>query len=262
VDNAQRGLSQAQASGDTHVAEAQAALQQIEQTGPLEAASKRRDAAALHETTREKKADVQAARVVASSTVVRASLSGVVTRRLLNPGDVADAGAPVVEVTDTHAVNLLANLPAEDGVKIRVGMRAQVTIADLPRHTFHGQVLSVGQVDPQTNLMSIRIAVPDPGSNAKLGTFATASVIIGSNAGAIVVPKSAVVTREGKPAVFIVGSDNVAHQRVVEMAGEHGDLVEVAHGVTPGEQVILLGQYELADGAPVEPSLARKSGQP
>jgi hypothetical protein len=60
------------------------------------------------------------------------------------------------------------------------------------------------------------------------------------------------VTHEAKPVVFVVGVDNVAHQREVTLGPEQGGEIEIVSGVKAGENVIRLGQYEIADGARVQ----------
>jgi RND family efflux transporter MFP subunit len=193
--------------------------------------------------------------------VLRSPLTGVVSRRALNPGDMADPATPIVEVTDTRTLNLLANLPAEDGAKVRRGMAVRVTAADLPGRQFMGRVVSVGQVDPQTNLLAVRISVANPTGRLKVGTFATAEIILRTDPQAVVVPKQAVLTREGKSVVFVVDPDNVAHQKEVTVGAEQGSSVQILLGVKPGDQVIRLGAYELDDGAKVRPQAAAGSGE-
>src|SRR5207249_2710499 len=113
-------LSQARASGDAKVAQAKAALRQAEQTA-LQVEAKRQEAQAARETASQKRADLAAAQASAEYAVLRAPFSGIVTRRALNSGDMADATTPVVEITNTHAMNLIASLPAENGVMVREG---------------------------------------------------------------------------------------------------------------------------------------------
>jgi RND family efflux transporter MFP subunit len=200
----------------------------------------------------QKQADLAAAQATAAVATLRAPFSGVVTHRAQNPGDLADPSTPILEISETHSLNLLANLPAEDGLKVRQGMAAHVEVADLPGQTFAGRVLSVGQVDPQTNLLAVRIAVANPQAKLKSGTFATASIVLRRDPNAIVVPKQALVTTEDKPTLFVVGADNVAHKQNVTIGAETNTDVEILSGVKAGAQFIKLGQYELSDGAKVQ----------
>jgi HlyD family secretion protein len=258
VDQALEALSQAQTSGQAKVDQAQAALRQALQS-ELAVRVKLQAALAAGEVTRQKQADLAAAQAVAGYAELRSPLTGIVTHRALNPGDMADPATPVVEVTDTRTLNLIANLPAEDGMRVRRDMAVRVTAAVLPDRTRvpagggWGRVVSVGQVDPQTNLLPVRISVANPTERLKTGTFATAEIILHIDPRAVVVPKQAVITRDGKSVVFVVGHDNVAHQKEVTLGAEQGSMVQILQGVRPGDPVIRLGQYELEDGAKVRP---------
>jgi multidrug efflux pump subunit AcrA (membrane-fusion protein) len=106
-------------------------------------------------------------------------------------------------------------------------------------------------VDPATNLLTVRVAVANPAQALKVGTFVTAEIVLRTNPHAIVVPKEAVVNKEGKPVLFVVGADNIAHQREVTPGAEHDDVIEIVTGITPEARVVRLGQYELTDGAKV-----------
>lgn len=258
VDQAREALAQAQKSGQAKVEQARAALQQVDQAA-LQVAAKQQEASAMHDQAQQKQCDLAAAQAVAGLAVLRSPLTGIVTRRALNPGDMADPATPVVEVTDTRSLNLLANLPAEDGVKVRPGMPVRVVAADLPRQSRvptgggWGRVVSVGQVDPQTNLLAVRISVANPAGRLKVGTFASVEIILHTDPEAVVVPKQAVITRDGKSVVFVAGPENEAHQKEVTLGPEQGAMVQILLGVKSGEQVIRLGQYEIDDGAKVRP---------
>ena len=112
----------------------------------------------------------------------------------------------------------------------------------------------MGEVDPQSGLLSVRITVNNPDGILKVGAFASADIVVNTNLRSIVVPKSAVVTREDKSVVFVVTKDNKAHERDVTVGVEQGSSVQILKGIGAGDRVISLGQYELTDGAEVRPS--------
>lgn len=251
VEGAQEQLRQARIDGDAKVAQAQAALQQAEQSA-LQVQAKQQDARAQSEVARQKRADLMAAQATANYAEVRAPIRGNVTRRMLNPGDMADTTNPILEIANTHGLNLLANLAAEDGMKVRAGMPVHVTSQDAPGRTFSGSVLSVGQVDPQTNLLAVRILVANAAGVLRVGSFAQASIVLHSDPKAVVVPKAAVLTKDGKDVIFTAGEDNIAHQQEVTVGPEANGLIAITEGVKAGERVIVVGQYELADKGKVQ----------
>jgi HlyD family secretion protein len=241
------------AAAQLTVESAQAALEQA-MHGDVQVAAKKQEAQAALESVQQKRADLSAAQTAAGYAVLRAPLSGIVIHRNLNPGDMADPSTPVIEIANSQSLDILANIPEEDGMKIETGMPVRITAATAPAQTFAGGVLSIGQVDPASGLLAIRISVSNPSGKLKAGAFATADIVIHTFDHATAVPKQAVITRDGKNVAFVVGSDNVAHQRQVVTGVEQNGMIQILSGVTPGEQVIRLGQYELTDGMKVQPA--------
>ena len=251
VDGAQELLKQAQKTGDGKVLQAQGTLKQARETiGQV--AVKQQDARAFAETVAQKRADLAAAQSSANYAEVHAPLNGIVTRRALNPGDMADVTNPIVEISDARSLNLIANLSAADGTKLRAGMPARIHSPDVPGKTFSGSVLSVGQVDPQTNLLAVRIAVYSAGTLLRVGGYALAEIVLHTDPHAIVVPKQAILAHDGKSVVLVVGKDDVAHQKEVTLGPERNGFVAVTEGLTAGTRIVDLGGYELADGAKVK----------
>lgn len=249
VAAARDALRQVQQSGDAKVTSARALLQAASQGG-LQVAAKAEDARAKQALVSGKQADLSGARIATALSELRASLSGIITRRNLNVGDLADPATPVLEITDANALNLLANLPSENGIALRAGQSAHVTAESAPGRVFPAQVVSVGQIDPQSGLMAVRVAVSNPGHALRIGALASCDIVLSRRPLAVAVPRQAVITRDGKPVVFTM-SDGKAHQHEVKTGVENGALMEIRSGVKPGERVIRLGQYELEDDAAV-----------
>lgn len=251
VDGAQEQLTQARKSGDSKVQQADAALKQAKESiGQV--AVKQQDAQAFARTVAQKQADLAAAQAGANYFEVHAPLSGIVTRRAMNPGDMADVTNPIVEIADARSLNLIANVSAADGTKLRAGMAARITSPDVPGKSFNGSVLSIGQVDPQTNLLSVRISVFGADRVLRVGGYALAEVVLHTDPHAVVVPKTALLAHDGKTVVFVVGKDDVAHQKEVVLGPERNGVVEIKEGLKSGTKIVNLGGYELADGAKVK----------
>lgn len=261
VRQAEEALALAKSSGDARVAQAEAALHQAEQAA-LQIAVKQQEAQAQRAAVAQKQADVAAARTSAGYAVLRAPISGTVTRRALNPGDQADPATPILEIADTHNLDLVASVPGTAEAALRVGMPAQITLAAGGGSEFTGQVRSIGQVDPQTNLLTVRIVVTDPERHLKAGAFATAKIVVRREPKAVVIPKAAVLSREDKTIVFVVGADNVAHEHPVITGVETDTLVEIRRGIKSGERVVRLGNFEITDGTHVTASEAETDKAP
>ena len=126
VEQARDALAAARLTGEAKVAQARAALRQAQQ-GILQVAAKRQDAAAMRRSAEQKRADLAAAQASAGYAQLRSPLTGVVARRLLNPGDTADTTSPVLEACRPFARGFgLETAMTMDAVRLgfRVGERA------------------------------------------------------------------------------------------------------------------------------------------
>ncbi len=251
VDGAKEALKLARSDGDMHVAQAEAVLKQTEMA-KYAVSAKEADALASIAASRQKSSDLAAATATAGYGEVRAPFSGIVTKRVLNPGDMADTTSAIVEISKSRSLNMLASLPAAAGAKLGLEMPVRITTEDAPGVVMPGRIISIGQVDPSTNLLSVRIQVDQSAAGVRVGSFATGTIVLSKHANAIVVPKGAVVSKDDKTDAFVIGTDNVAHDKQVQIGSQDGSDIEITSGVAAGDRVAVLGSYELTDGAVVK----------
>lgn len=183
------------------------------------------------------------------------------SRRLLNAGDMADPASPVLGISDAQALTLQANIPATLAAQVLAGQPARVSSESAPGKSFPARVQSVGQIDPQSGLLSVRVAVFNAGGSLKIGALASCDIITARRPLAVVVPRQALLSREGKEIVFVMKGGK-AQQREVQAGSEAGSAVEIRKGIKAGEKVIQLGQYELEDGAAVKLAGDDEEGAP
>ncbi|MEP6757353.1 MAG: efflux RND transporter periplasmic adaptor subunit [Chthonomonadales bacterium] len=258
VRQAKEAVAVAESAGNAKIIQAEAALKQADDA-KMQVSAKRQEARAALESASQKQADLNGAQAGSAILELRAPSSGTVVKRNLNPGDLADTTNPIVEISDTRRLDLVAGLPADDGLKVRVGMVARVTSPDAPGATFGGRVVSVGQVDSQSGLLTVRISLDNSKSQLHVGSFCSADVILSTLPHALTVPKKALVMKEDKPTVYVVGPDGAAHVKEVTIGAEDDERVEITKNLKAGEKVVTSGQYGLSDGAKVQPPAAKEA---
>jgi RND family efflux transporter MFP subunit len=177
-----------------------------------------------------------------------AGVTGVVVSLASQPGAVVATGAPLASVGSARAAVARIGLPPEQAVQVHRGDPAAVTLLG-GKTTLHGRVSRVSeQVDAQTRLAPVLIALP--ASGAAFGTSIQAEIAVGAPHQLIWVPKAAVAANGAQPAVFVVDK-GIAHERSVQLGQERGDMVALREGVGPGETVVTIGAGTLQDGAAV-----------
>lgn len=200
----------------------------------------------------------------ASFYVIRAPISGVVTRKYQYVGDLASPKAPVLTLADTSRTVIRTSVTDEVAARLRVGMPVRAEVDALPRA--EPLSLRVSRIypsaDPATRLITVELAAPML-AQVKQGSLARLAMILERHENAVVVPSYAVVARPGGRQVAFVVEHSTAKQRMVEPGIQSGDRVEILSGLAAGEQLIVRGQERLKDGAEVKtkPAKAKPSGK-
>lgn len=189
------------------------------------------------------------ASTLADRAVLRAPFQGVVTAKLVNAGDTAMPGQPLVVIEAAGGLRFEARV-SEKGVRgLVVGQEARLRIDGLG-----GDVVgTIGEIDPvadaATRTLLVKVDVPG-GFGLQAGRFGRLLLVSGTRE-AIVVAASAVVRRGQLEAVFVVDA-GVARLRLIRTGREAGGQIEVVSGLGDGDQVVISELAQLTDGQPVE----------
>lgn len=187
------------------------------------------------------------------NTVLASPISGVVTARNYDPGDMT-GNLPVLTVGQlSPVVKVMINVTESDLAKIRTGMPVTVAFDAFEGETFEGKVSRIyPTVDTATRTFRSEILISNPGERILPGMFARVSVDLGSRNN-VVVPDRAIVkqTGSGNRYVYVLHAGKVNFERV-ELGRRLGDTYELISGVNSGDTVIISGQTRLADGVEVE----------
>ncbi|MDE7160092.1 MAG: efflux RND transporter periplasmic adaptor subunit [Muribaculaceae bacterium] len=185
------------------------------------------------------------------NTVLTSPVSGVVTARNYDPGDMTGA-LPILTIAQIQPVKTVVNISESDLSRVHKGMPASVTFDTYGDEVFHGTVTMVmPSVDPQSHTFAAEITIPNPDSRLLPGMFGRVMLSLG-HARHVVVPDLAVVkqTGSGNHYVYVLHGDSVSYDRV-ELGRRLGDAYELLSGVEPGATVVVSGQSKLHDGAHV-----------
>jgi len=175
-----------------------------------------------------------------SFTRIAAPFDGMVTEKLVEPGNMASPGMPLLRLEDTRGFRLevrvdesrIGQIPNGASVPVFLGTGAASIV---------GKVVEVSRaVDADARAFLVKIALPDaPGLRS--GEFGKAR-FGGTPRRALTIPSSAIVRRGQLTSVFVVDK-GVARVRVVNLSES-----EVLAGLTESEMVILSPPSAVADG--------------
>lgn len=223
-----------------------------------------RAAAAQRELAKANLAQAEAAgrraREVQADATLYAPLTGFIVERNYDPGAIPGE-QPVVVVADIRELKLEAGVSELEAGRMKVGLPARVAVQAKPGETFTGELAAIApEVDPRNRHFRIEVRVPNPATSLLAGMYATARVVIESADAALLVPREAVVTRDGQRVALKVEGDKVVPVTVVEGLSD-GRQVQIVSGLTAGDQVIADARRQLPADARVKPILQGGRGR-
>ncbi|MCX4264507.1 MAG: efflux RND transporter periplasmic adaptor subunit [Muribaculaceae bacterium] len=190
---------------------------------------------------------------IQENTVLSSPITGVVTARNYDPGDMS-GNLPVLTVGQlSPVVKVLVNISENDMADVSVGQPVSINLDAYPGETFSGKVYRVyPTVDPASRTFGVEIRIPNPGERLKPGMFARVEIGFGEREN-VVVPDRAVVkqTGSGNKYVYVLHGNKVSYNRV-ELGRRLDNAYELIEGVADGDTVVITGQSRLADGVEVE----------
>jgi RND family efflux transporter MFP subunit len=180
--------------------------------------------------------------------VLRAPDNGIISKRLVQPGQVVMAGSELLRLIRDGRLEWRAELNEADLARVQTGQKILLQSSSGTAVEGSVRVVSPG-LDSSTRTGTLYADLPSPGG-LKAGTFLEGRILIG-NAQTLMVPVAAVVQRDGHSYVFKVNAKNIAQRiRIISGMSEKG-FVEIIKGLNAGDAVVNTGAGFLNDGDPV-----------
>lgn len=198
-------------------------------------------------------AELARAEETLADTQVRAPFSGVISQKQITLGEQVGPGTVLFRLADLTSVKLLVQIPSEDIDFLRAGTVAELAVDGQPE-PFQGQVEYIGpSADDETRTFPVEIVVKNQGPKRLLpGMFARAYIPVRTYPQAILIPRSSVVTKAGKPLAFVADeTQRIAHSRFLTITRTFGSRQLVNAGLQSGDLLIVAGQRLLQDGAAI-----------
>ena len=199
-----------------------------------------------------------------SKSTIRSPMDGVVSVRNVNVGDfVGEMGAkPMFRIVDNSILDLTVTVPSGEMESVRVGQPLTFFTDSLPGKTFAGKVKFINPaVNEADRSVKVVAEVQNRDEQLKGGLFVKGRIMTGSRSGVLKVPQTALLTWDvlaKKAEVFVVEGDR-ARRRPVSTGNISADQVEIPSGLTPGQQVITRGGFNVKDGDQV--NVTRANGE-
>ncbi|MBF1389632.1 MAG: efflux RND transporter periplasmic adaptor subunit [Porphyromonas sp.] len=189
----------------------------------------------------------------AENTVLRSPISGFVTAKNYDNGDMTSPQLPVVVIQQIAPVKAVIGVSEQYYSYLKKGAAATLSVDALGEETFSGIVTNIfPTLDPVTHTVSTEIEVANKDLKLRPGMYARVHLDFGTKE-ALTVPDKAIVRQAGSGARYVyVFSGGKAVYRAVELGQQQGDLYEVVSGINAGDQVIISAPSNLKNGLSVK----------
>ena len=188
------------------------------------------------------------------NTILRSPISGVITARNYDTGDMYAMSSPIYVVQQISPVKLLVGISETDYTKVKKGDSVKVEADALPGRVFEGKVNRIyPTIDPVTHTFTAEVVVSNSDRALRPGMYARVTVTFAVNH-SIIIPDSAVVKMQGagQKSVFVLNGDNTVSSRVITLGRHVGNNeYEVLSGLEEGEKVVSKGHTNLKTGEEV-----------
>lgn len=187
------------------------------------------------------------------NSVLRSPVTGVITARNYDVGDMYAMAAPLFTVEQIVPVKLLVGVSESDYTKVKKGDKVEIVADALPGKVFEGKVRKIyPTIDPATRTFTVEIVVNNYKKELRPGMFARVTVTFGTN-NSVVIPDVAVVKQQGSGErfVYLLNDDGTVTYQKVVLGRRMGTEYEVLEGIPDGATIVTGGQIRLKDGIKV-----------
>ncbi|MEO5813750.1 MAG: efflux RND transporter periplasmic adaptor subunit, partial [Gemmatimonadaceae bacterium] len=227
-----RELEQAQTDAAAAAADRDAAIEQMRALGVNEATIT---------AVRENRA------TAALSAVIRAPIDGTVVEKLVNPGQLIQAGATqCFTIADLSSMWVMANVFESELAAVAPGQEATVVTAAQPA-AIAGKVVYVASlVDPASKATAVRVLVPNPREILKRDMLVDVGIKSNQGRNGILIPVSAVLRDDQNlPFVYLAIPNKKFVRRSITIGPRIVDQYEIKAGLSAGERIVVDGSLFL-----------------
>lgn len=185
------------------------------------------------------------------NTVIKSPISGVISDKAVNIGQMASQGTALAKVNDISSVYATIQVPQEKISGVKIGQAATVTV-DGSDTTYNGTVQTMdASADPTARVFNCKIKIDNSDKTLYPGVYAKAELRSSEKTQVITVPINALVGNEGDYAIFI-NDNGTAKKQKVTIGETDENNVEITSGIEDGNEIICTNTSTLQDGDEVE----------
>jgi multidrug efflux pump subunit AcrA (membrane-fusion protein) len=186
-----------------------------------------------------------------ANTVIKAPISGVISGKNMNVGQMAATGTVLATVNDISSVYATIQVPQEKISSVKEGQAATLAV-DGNDQTYNGTVQTIDEAaDATSRVFNVKVKIDNSDKSLLPGIYGKVTLVSDQTTDVITVPVNALVGNEGDYYVFI-NDNGTAKKTKVTIGDTDSNNVEITSGVKDGDQIITSNTSTLQDGDEVD----------
>ena len=199
---------------------------------------------------------------------VYAPFTGVITRRLVDPGALINAGIngaagkELFDIATTDPLRVYVAVPQAYAPAMHPGVVATITLQEFPGQQFTAAVARTADaIDVSTRTLQTEVDVPNKDGKLLPGSYGQVHfrTTIGGNR--VTVPQNAMLFRTQGAQVAVVGPNNTVELRNIVIGRDFGNTLEIVQGVDENDRVIVNPSDSIENGQKVHVAAEQQGGQ-
>jgi membrane fusion protein, multidrug efflux system len=188
---------------------------------------------------------------------VYAPFTGVLTRRLVDPGALINAGdggagRQLFNMARVDPLRVFTSVPQAYAPFIKVGEKTFITLQEMPGQKFvAGITRTADAIDTNTRTLLTEVDVPNPDNRLLPGSFGEVHFKVGNNIDKVTVPVNAMLFRSQGAQVAVIGANNKIELREINIGRDFGTTLEILAGISASDRIVVNPPDSLEDGQQV-----------
>ena len=219
------------------------------------------DAAAKKAVMDANEANVRQLEAMEAFKQIVAPFDGIVTLRntdvgaLINAG--STAGQELFEISDLHRVRIYVQVPQAFSSALRPGLKATFEMPQYPGQKFDATLVTTSNaMNAMSRSMLVELQADNSDGKLLANTYCKVEFNVPGDANTVRIPATALMLVDRGAQVAVLGGDNKAILKSIQLGRDFGDSVEVTAGLSPQDRVIDGPPETLQDGDAVQPVAA------
>ncbi|MDJ0841099.1 MAG: efflux RND transporter periplasmic adaptor subunit [Acidobacteriota bacterium] len=187
-------------------------------------------------------------------TRIEAPISGTITQRMVNLGDMVQPGTALFEITDFDSIVARVYLPEKNLALLELNQRARISAKSMEDLEYEGKIIRIAPtVDARTGTVKVTVGMDDIGK-MRPGMYVDVSLVLATHEEVVLIPKRALVYDNDQVFVFRHKEENgedLVERVLVDVLLTDRDHVEPKGGVEAGQKIVIAGHTGLKEGSKI-----------